>query len=198
MARVHREVRPLAVEGRSEREGAPGPDQLAVHGSPASYRADHNLGTRGPAGSRARGPLAVLSSPRRTPVRLVVRHESPVGRAPARRGPRSGGRGRSSDHLVARDGGELRRHLRAILHDPGVAAALAASGLERVRARHTCAHRVDELLTVLDALGRARGAPVPRVKRPRRARARGGARPGRPRADEPHPGDMTDRVIGRI
>ena len=37
--RVDREVRPLAVEGRTERVRAPGPDQLAVHESPASHRA---------------------------------------------------------------------------------------------------------------------------------------------------------------
>ena len=35
---------------------------------------------------------------------------------------------------------------------PGLRAALAASGLETVRARHTCAHRVDELLTIVTAL----------------------------------------------
>ncbi len=57
------------------------------------------------------------------------------------------------DYLVARDGAEMRRHLEAILREPGLASALSASGLERVRARHTCAHRVDELLAVLDDLG---------------------------------------------
>ncbi len=57
------------------------------------------------------------------------------------------------DYLVARDGAEMRRHLQAILREPDLAAALAASGLERVRARHTCAHRAEELLGVLDALG---------------------------------------------
>ncbi|WP_242396101.1 CgeB family protein [Anaeromyxobacter oryzisoli] len=57
------------------------------------------------------------------------------------------------DYLVARDGAEMRRHLRAILSEPGLARALAASGLEIVRARHTCAHRVDELLAVAAELG---------------------------------------------
>ncbi len=57
------------------------------------------------------------------------------------------------DYLVARDGAEMRRHLEAILREPGLAAALAASGLETVRARHTCAHRVDELLGILSELG---------------------------------------------
>lgn len=57
------------------------------------------------------------------------------------------------DYLVARDGAEMRRHLSAVLREPGLAASLAASGLETVRARHTCAHRADELLAVLADLG---------------------------------------------
>jgi spore maturation protein CgeB len=56
------------------------------------------------------------------------------------------------DYLVARDGAEMQRHLRAILEEPGLARALAESGLETVRARHTCAHRADELLEHLAAL----------------------------------------------
>jgi spore maturation protein CgeB len=57
------------------------------------------------------------------------------------------------DYLVARDGAEMRRHLRAILSEPALAAALVASGPETVRARHTCAHRADELLAILADLG---------------------------------------------
>ncbi|MDQ3849643.1 MAG: glycosyltransferase [Actinomycetota bacterium] len=49
------------------------------------------------------------------------------------------------DYLVARDGAEATRHVRAILADPELAHALARSGLETIRARHTCAHRVVEL-----------------------------------------------------
>jgi spore maturation protein CgeB len=56
---------------------------------------------------------------------------------------------RGEDHLVARDGAEMRRHLRAVLEEPGLARALADEGLATIRARHTCAHRVDELLDVL-------------------------------------------------
>ena len=56
------------------------------------------------------------------------------------------------DYLVARDGAEMRNHLRAVLDDPGLAGALAESGLETIRARHTCAHRVDELLAHVAAL----------------------------------------------
>jgi spore maturation protein CgeB len=57
------------------------------------------------------------------------------------------------DHLVARDGGEMRRHLGAVLSEPALARSLAERGLETIRARHTCAHRVDELLGFLREIG---------------------------------------------
>ena len=56
------------------------------------------------------------------------------------------------DFLTARDGDEMRRHLAALDADPARAAALAAHGLATVRARHSCAHRVDELLGILHRL----------------------------------------------
>ena len=59
------------------------------------------------------------------------------------------------DFLVARDGTQMRQQLRAILHDRDLAASLRASGLETIRARHTCAHRVDELLAICGSLGLA-------------------------------------------
>jgi len=52
------------------------------------------------------------------------------------------------DFLVARDGAEMRGHLRALLADEGMACALAEHGLRTVLRRHTCAHRVDELLAI--------------------------------------------------
>lgn len=60
------------------------------------------------------------------------------------------------DFLVARDGAEMTAHLRALQHDPALRAALVRSGLETIRARHTCAHRVDELLAVYAALAPAK------------------------------------------
>jgi spore maturation protein CgeB len=54
------------------------------------------------------------------------------------------------DYLVAQDGAEMERQLRFVLGDPQAAAQLAANGLERIHARHTCAHRVDELLAIVD------------------------------------------------
>jgi spore maturation protein CgeB len=56
------------------------------------------------------------------------------------------------DFLVARDGAEMTRYLRFLHHDPDLRAALVESGLEQIRARHTCAHRVDELLAIADRL----------------------------------------------
>ena len=52
------------------------------------------------------------------------------------------------DYLVAKNRDEMERHMRAVASDPGLRRALAASGLETIRARHTCAHRVDELLAI--------------------------------------------------
>jgi spore maturation protein CgeB len=57
------------------------------------------------------------------------------------------------DYLIAADGVEMTRHLRALQNDPALRASLVASGLETIRARHSCAHRVDELLAILDRLG---------------------------------------------
>jgi spore maturation protein CgeB len=54
------------------------------------------------------------------------------------------------DYLVARDGREMTAHLELVLANPGAATQLAANGLERIRAHHTCAHRVDELLGIVE------------------------------------------------
>ncbi|MFL5897096.1 MAG: glycosyltransferase [Solirubrobacterales bacterium] len=61
------------------------------------------------------------------------------------------------DHLVARDGAEMREAMRAVLEEPGLAGRLRAGGLETIRARHTCAHRVEELLAIDAEL---RGEPL--------------------------------------
>jgi spore maturation protein CgeB len=57
------------------------------------------------------------------------------------------------DFLVARNGAEMRRHLSALLNEPARAAALAAHGRRTVLARHSCRHRVDELMTICRELG---------------------------------------------
>ena len=56
------------------------------------------------------------------------------------------------DFLFARDEAEMERHLAALRDDPALRAALIASGLETIRARHTCAHRAEELLAIVAGL----------------------------------------------
>ncbi|MFP2933048.1 glycosyltransferase [Pyxidicoccus sp. 3LG] len=57
------------------------------------------------------------------------------------------------DFLLARDGEEMERHLGALLSDEGARRELAEHGRHTVLARHTCAHRVDELLGICRELG---------------------------------------------
>jgi spore maturation protein CgeB len=52
------------------------------------------------------------------------------------------------DYLTARDGAEMQRHLRDLVNDAAMREEIAAHGLATIRARHTCAHRVDELLAI--------------------------------------------------
>ncbi len=59
---------------------------------------------------------------------------------------------RASDYLIAQDGAAMTRHLATLRDDPGLRAALVTSGLETIRARHTCAHRADELLAIVAQL----------------------------------------------
>jgi spore maturation protein CgeB len=56
------------------------------------------------------------------------------------------------DYLVARDGDEMRRHMRAVLHDRELARALSSRGLATLRARHTCGHRAEQLLSIVHEL----------------------------------------------
>ena len=57
-----------------------------------------------------------------------------------------------ADFLVAPNGAEMRRLLRDVLNDRALAESLARHGLGTIRARHTCAHRVDELLDIVASL----------------------------------------------
>jgi spore maturation protein CgeB len=66
-----------------------------------------------------------------------------------------------TDYLVARDGVEMRSHMRTLLNDPARSRALAAHGRRTILARHTCAHRVDELLDVAREIGVRHLEPVP-------------------------------------
>jgi spore maturation protein CgeB len=64
------------------------------------------------------------------------------------------------DFLLARDGAEMTRMLYDVTNDPALAQALATQGLATIRARHTCAHRVDELLEICRSLGLGDLVPV--------------------------------------
>jgi spore maturation protein CgeB len=57
------------------------------------------------------------------------------------------------DYLVAASGAQMREHLLALRADPAHARAMAAHGLRAIRSRHTCAHRVRELLSICRELG---------------------------------------------
>jgi spore maturation protein CgeB len=56
------------------------------------------------------------------------------------------------DYLVARSGDEMVEHLRRVLTDRDFAQQLAEQGRQTILARHTCAHRVDELLNIVKQL----------------------------------------------
>jgi spore maturation protein CgeB len=57
------------------------------------------------------------------------------------------------DYLVASTGEEVRAHVSAVLRDRELARHLAQRGRRTILERHTCAHRVDELLAIAAELG---------------------------------------------
>lgn len=56
------------------------------------------------------------------------------------------------DYLVASDGEEMKHHLKTLLGDDEARRRLADHALATIRDRHTCAHRVDELMHVYHQL----------------------------------------------
>ena len=56
------------------------------------------------------------------------------------------------DFLTAEDGEEMTRQLARLKNDPELRRSLAEHGLETIRARHTCGHRADELLAVVERI----------------------------------------------
>lgn len=57
-----------------------------------------------------------------------------------------------SDFLIAHDGEEMKRMITRVLSEPVFAEELAINGHATIRRRHTCAHRVDELLEIYTQL----------------------------------------------
>jgi spore maturation protein CgeB len=53
------------------------------------------------------------------------------------------------DFLMVRDGAEMTRAVRELKNDPALRESLARNGLETIRKRHTCAYRIDELMTIV-------------------------------------------------
>jgi spore maturation protein CgeB len=52
------------------------------------------------------------------------------------------------DFLLARNGEQMTEHLEMLLRNPEGAQRMARHGLDTIRGRHTCAHRVNELLEI--------------------------------------------------
>ncbi len=57
------------------------------------------------------------------------------------------------DYLIARDGRQMEILLRDVLLDESLRRRLAASGRATILARHTCRHRVDELMAICREVG---------------------------------------------
>ena len=55
------------------------------------------------------------------------------------------------DFLMARDGHQMQQHLNDVLNDAGLARSLSENGLETIWTRHTCGHRVAQLLKIFEA-----------------------------------------------
>jgi spore maturation protein CgeB len=68
-----------------------------------------------------------------------------------------------TDYLTASDGAAMVERLASLYEDPSAARALAAHGLGTILRRHTCAHRVDELLTIVASLQPVRANLAPTV-----------------------------------
>jgi len=63
------------------------------------------------------------------------------------------------DYLTAGDGNEMKACLARLLADADAGRTIAARGLGTLRGKHTCAHRVDELLKICGQL-RPKASPV--------------------------------------
>jgi len=65
------------------------------------------------------------------------------------------------DYGLARDGDEMTGWLKVLLDNPDMAQWMARHGRSTVQARHTCAHRVDELLSLMEVLPVAEAVAAP-------------------------------------
>lgn len=65
-----------------------------------------------------------------------------------------------SDFLMARDGDETKRHIRGLLNDRAMANEIATHAHGTILARHTCAHRVDQLFAIYRSLAPRRDMAI--------------------------------------
>lgn len=56
------------------------------------------------------------------------------------------------DFLVARNTGEMKKHLHDVINDADLSRSLTDHALNTIKTKHTCAHRVDQLLNILETL----------------------------------------------
>jgi spore maturation protein CgeB len=59
----------------------------------------------------------------------------------------------ASDYLTAKDGTEMCLQIERLLSEGDLATRLSAHGRRTIAARHTCTHRVDELLDIVSQVG---------------------------------------------
>jgi spore maturation protein CgeB len=57
-----------------------------------------------------------------------------------------------SDYLIAKTGKEMRQLMTDLLSDSDAAHSMATRGRQTILGRHTCGHRVDELLGIVEEL----------------------------------------------
>jgi spore maturation protein CgeB len=70
-----------------------------------------------------------------------------------------------TDFLMARNGAQMTRHLQMLRDDEVRRERLAARGLVTIRERHTCAHRVDQLLGIYaEVLAEQKAVVVPATR----------------------------------
>ena len=68
------------------------------------------------------------------------------------------------DFLMAENGLDMENKLYDVLNDSTLARSLSASGLETIRSRHTCGHRINELLAIHDSVKPVKDQQVSSVR----------------------------------
>ena len=63
----------------------------------------------------------------------------------------------STDYMLAANPDQMKSHMAAVAADKDLRRSLTTHGLETINARHSCAHRVDELLAIVAGM---KGGPI--------------------------------------